>query len=73
MEEGFVAIGGMSWRPFDSSPRKFTGSGEKLKNIFKDQSLFIFNSGVPENRALRCNDCLLVLIDHNQLFVFSKK
>lgn len=73
MEEGFVAIGGMGWRSFDSSPPKFTSSGEKLKNICPDQSLLVFNRGVPENRALRCTSCSLVLIDHSQLFVFSKK
>lgn len=73
MEEGFVAIGGMSWRSFNSSPRKFTGSGEKLKNISPDQSLLVFSRGVPENRALRCSSCLLVLVDHSQLFAFSKK
>lgn len=73
MEEGFVAIGGMSWRPFDSSPRKFTGSGEKLKNIPQDQSLLLLSQGVPENRALRCSDCSLVIVDHGQLFVFDKK
>lgn len=73
MEEGFVAIGGMSWRPFNSSPRKFTGSGEKLKNICQDQSVLIFSQGVPESRALRCSNCLLILVDHSQLFVFNKK
>lgn len=73
MEEGFVAIGGMSWRSFDSSPRKFTGSGEKLKNISQDQAMLIFSLGIPENRALRCSSCAVVLVDHNQLFVLSKK
>lgn len=73
MEEGFVAIGGMSWRSFDSSPPKFTSSGEKLKNICSDQSLLVFNRGVPENRALRCASCSLVLVDHSQLFVLRKR
>jgi hypothetical protein len=72
MEEGFVAIGGMSWRALNSSPRKFTGSGEKLKNICQDQSVLIFSQGVPESRALRCRNCLLILVDHSQLFVFNK-
>lgn len=73
MEEGFVAIGGMTWRPFDSSPKKFTGSGEKLNNIPAEQSLSVLSLGVTENRALRCSDCFLVLVDHSESFVFSKK
>jgi hypothetical protein len=72
MEEGFVAIGGMSWRPFGSSPRKTTGSGEKLKNTGADQVSQVFTFGIPENRAFRCSTCSLVLVDHNQLYVFRK-
>lgn len=73
MEEGFVLIGGISWRSVDSSPRKFTGSGEKLKNISPDQSFLLFRQGIPENRAFRCTDCLVVTIDHSQLYMFVKK
>ncbi len=72
MEEGFVAIGGMSWRPFGSPLRKTTGSGEKLKNTGADQISSVFSLGIPENRAFRCNNCLLVLVDHSQLYVFKK-
>lgn len=72
MEEGFVAIGGMSWRPFGTLPRKTTGSGEKLKNTGADQVSQLFSLGIPENRAFRCNNCSLVLVDHSELYVFSK-
>lgn len=72
MDEGFVAIGGMTWRSIHSSPKRFTTSGEKLKNIPDGQALSVFNFGVPENRALRCNSCSLIVIDHSSLFVLSK-
>src|SRR3989344_1425401 len=71
MEEGFVAIGGMSWRPFNSPPRKTTGSGEKLKNTGADQVSQVFSLGIPENRAFRCSNCSLVLVDHSQLYVLK--
>ena len=72
MEEGFVAIGGMNWRSFGSPLRKTTGSGEKLKNTGADQISSVFSLGIPENRAFRCNNCHLVLVDHSQLYVFKK-
>lgn len=73
MEDGFVVITRLTWRAFSSSPGKFTGAGERLKNICQDETVLIFNKGVPENRALRCRHCMLVTIDHSQLFVFEKK
>jgi hypothetical protein len=73
MEEGFVAIGGMSWRAFTSPPRKVTGSGEMLENTGENQVSQIFSQGVPENRAHRCTLCKLVLVDHSQLYVLGKR
>ena len=73
MEEGFVAIGGMSWRAFASPPRKFTGSGEMLENTSDSQVSLIFSQGVPESRARRCKPCRLVLVDYSQLYVLGRR
>lgn len=72
MTEGFVKIGGMGWRSFNSSPGRFSASQEKLKNICADQSILLFSLGAPENRALRCTDCSLLIIDHGELFMFKE-